>query len=96
MLTRFMALVLVFMLLSSSSTGVFAADALKLTPVDYDPFIAEDCEKAGAIVKEANGLIAKDSSKAESLYQDSVNLCRDSASAHYNLGLARFNRGDFS
>ncbi len=96
MLTRFMALVLVFMLLSSSSTGVFAADALKLTPVDYDPFIAEDCEKAGAIVKEANGLIAKDSSKAESLYQDSVNLCRDSASAHYNLGLARFNKGDFS
>src|SRR3990172_10539933 len=80
MLTRFMALVLVFMLLSFAATAAFAA---------Y-------CEKAGTLVKEANGLITKDTAKAESLYQDAVKLCPDSASAHYNLGLARFNKGDFS
>src|SRR3972149_10667949 len=80
MLTRFMVLVLVFMLLSFAATAAFASD----------------CEKAGTLVKEANSLITKEPTKAESLYQDAVKLCPDSASAHYNLGLARFNKGDFS
>ena len=57
---------------------------------------AVDCEKANTLVKEANSLITKDPAKAESLYQDAVKLCPESASAHYNLGLAKFNRGDFS
>jgi len=77
MLTRFMALVLVFMLLSFAATAAFAA---------Y-------CEKAGTLVKEANGLITKDTAKAELLYQDAVKLCPDSASIHYNLGLAKFSVG---
>ena len=80
MLQRFMVLVLVFMLLSFEATAAFAAD----------------CEKAGTLVKEANSIATEDTAKAESLYQDAVKLCPDSASAHYNLGLARFNNGDFS
>lgn len=80
MLTRFNALFLVFLLLSFASTGAFAAD----------------CEKAGTLVRQANGLITKDPEKAEALYQEAVKLCPDNASAHYNLGFARFSKGDFS
>lgn len=80
MLTRFIALFFVFMFFYFTSTGVFAAD----------------CEKAGTLVNEANRLVTKNPAKSESLYKEAVKLCPDSASAHYNLGLAKFNKGDYS
>src|SRR3989304_9739990 len=83
-----------FELMSDRRSGN-AGFRLALSPPSTADFTAE-CEKADTLIREANSLITKDPAKAESLYQDAVKLCPYSASAHYNLGLARFNKGDFS
>jgi len=57
---------------------------------------AADCGKAKGLINEANGLISSNSSKAERLYSDSVNLCPKSSAPHYNLGILKYSRGNYA
>lgn len=55
---------------------------------------AVDCERADSIIEKANNLFFSNPSKVLELYMQAVELCPNSANAHYNLGFARYVKND--
>lgn len=61
-----------------------------------NPSWAGDCVKAQELSEEATRYISKDPARAEEKLREAVNLCSNSASLHYNLGLSYYRQGKHS
>jgi len=58
--------------------------------------LASDCGKAGGLIKEANGLVTSNPSKAGRLYSRAMALCPKSTAIYYDVGIVKYSSGDYA